>query len=864
MKQFVGFLMVALIMAPFLGGCQSVTLPSDDFASKWAKQEDRVWLGSEYWANRLQDWHVKGGRLETRVGYMAPMRTLHLLTTRLGSQDGTLDMSVRTGMLPASKDIPTRYSTGIEMPSEAATGFLIGIGRGEMDYRAAAIVQWWPGIGAGLFAGISGDGKLFIRDNEIGTRPLLAEGSLNQGLVKDVELKLTARKTKTGYLLRLEAWDPIRQALLDCATYTVTRDRLVGNIALVCHPGIPRRYRHTQAKSTNFWYRDWRVSGSKLSHHPLDTFGPIVCTQYTLSQGTMTMTAQLMPVRDSEPREMQLQAKSEGTWKTVSTAKLVVPGWTATFRVADWPSQKDVPYRVTWSGHSYAGTVRRDPVDKDTIVVAGFTGNHNCGIGSRWDKLKDRKLDWTEGMWFPHTEVVEHVTQHKPDVLFFSGDQVYEKNSPTSADTKNIKLDYLYKWYLWCWAYRDLTKDIPTVTLPDDHDMYQSNLWGEGGRKAPGGWDAKGGYIHPADFVRMVDRTQTSHLPAPYDPTVLEQGITSYYTSMIYGGIGFAVLEDRKFKSGCSRPEMPKSGTDRPDYIKDLNFDLSRLDIPGLKLLGDKQLEFLNAFAKDWAGQDMKIALSQTIFGNMATHHGREMEQVRCDLDANGWPQAGRNRAVDALRRGFMFHLAGDQHLGSLAHYGIDGYGDAMWAMCVPSIANFHPRAWAPRCGKTYKHPEPKDYLGKFKDGFNHPVIVAAVTNPGIDMGQKNKKLHNGMAGYGIVRMSKSKRTYTVECWPRFAPPTGKQYAGWPKTIKQVDNYGRKAYGYLPLLTSSVGRNPVIQVINEGTDEVLYTLRIEGTSFRPWVFEDGLYTVKIINTQSSKAVETKGLKPSSI
>jgi len=505
-------------------------------------------------------------------------------------------------------------------------------------------------------------------------------------------------------------------------------------------------------------------------------------------------------------------------------------------------------------------------VDKATIVVAGFTGNHNNShsIGGGWGATNPEKNNWIAGMWFPHTEIVTHVSQHQPDVLFFSGDQVYEGKSPTFADTKHIKLDYLYKWYLWCWAYRDLTRDIPTVTIPDDHDVYQGNIWGEGGRKSPDK-DHHGGYVHPADFVRMVERTQTAHLPDPYDPAPLEQGITSYYTSMIYGGIGFAVLEDRKFKSGCARPDMVPSGTARPDHFNDPDFDVKRLDIPGVKLLGDKQLEFLQAFAQDWSGHHMKIALSQTIFANMATHHGAGLSRLRSDLDSNGWPQSGRNRAVDALRRGFVFHLAGDQHLATLVHHGIAEHGDAMWSMCVPSVANFYPRAWAPRCDMPYENPQPQDYLGDFRDGFGHPVTVYAATNPGPDMGQENRDLHDKMPGYGIVRMNKSERSYTVECWPRFADPSkDKQYTGWPKTIPQKANYGRKPYGYLPSLTVQGALEPVVQVVNEATAEVLYTLRIRGTDFRAQVFEDGVYTVKFIDPENNQLVETKGLKPSPV
>jgi len=841
-------IVIFLFILVLLTGCKKIKL-SRNFESNWSTESDRIWLGQAYWANRLHDWRVRDGRIECVVDRMAPMRTVHLLTTRLGKQSGGFEMSVRTGMAQSQGNV-----------AESATGFLVGVGRGEMDYRSAAIVQWWPGKGAGLFAGLTGNGNLFIRDNEKAGQPELAVGQTSKAIPNDVIIRLTAKANKADYALCIEAWDPVEQVCVDRASCTVKSERLTGNVALVSHPGVPAQ---TAKAPVNYWFMDWRLSGKRVTHHKQDTCGPILCTQYTLSQDIMKMTAQLMPVGDKEPQHVKLQVKRLGLWKTLAEEKIITPGWTATFRIPDWKSDNDLPYRVTWNGHEWGGVVRKDPVDKSSIVVAGFTGNHmnSHSIGGGWGATNPEQNNWLTGVWFPHSEIVESVSKHKPDVLFFSGDQVYEGKSPTFADTKHIKLDYLYKWYLWCWAYRDLCKDIPAVTMPDDHDVFQGNIWGEGGRKSPGK-DHHGGYVHPADFVKMVDRTQTSHLPDPYDSTPLEQGITAYYTSMVYGGVGFAVIEDRKFKSGCARPEMPASGTARPDHFNDPSFDVARLDIPGVKLLGDKQLEFLHEFAQDWTGQKMKIALSQTIFANMATHHGPGLDRLRSDLDSNGWPQTGRNKAVDALRRGFMFHLAGDQHLATLVHHGIDEHKDAMWSMCVPSAANFYPRAWAPLCDMPYKDPEPADYLGDFKDGFGHPVTVYAATNPGQDMGQANHDLHDKMPGYGIVRLNKTPRTYTVECWPRYADPDkDSQYEGWPRTISQMDNYGRKAHGYLSSLIVTGVTDPVVQVINEQTHDVVYTIRIRGTEFRPHVFEDGLYTVKIMDQESHRFVEAKGLQP---
>jgi len=47
----------------------------------------------------------------------------------------------------------------------------------------------------------------------------------------------------------------------------------------------------------------------------------------------------------------------------------------------------------------------------------------------------------------------------------------------------------------------------------------------------------------------MVHHIQAGHNPDPHDPSPALNGISNYYCSFNYGGVGFAVLEDRKFKT---------------------------------------------------------------------------------------------------------------------------------------------------------------------------------------------------------------------------------------------------------------------------------------------------------------------------
>jgi hypothetical protein len=87
-----------------------------------------------------------------------------------------------------------------------------------------------------------------------------------------------------------------------------------------------------------------------------------------------------------------------------------------------------------------------------------------------------------------------------------------------------------------------------------------------------------------------------------------------------------------------------------------------------------------------------------------------------------------------------------------------------------------------------------------------------------------------------------------VECWPRHADPTApgaKQYGGWPKTINKLDNYARKAVAYLPTITVTGMESPVVQIVDESNGATVYTVRIVGTEFRPKVFKNGRYTVRV-------------------
>jgi len=535
---------------------------------------------------------------------------------------------------------------------------------------------------------------------------------------------------------------------------------------------------------------------------------------YTHDRGILKLSAQLFPLFPGEARVARLELKRGGKWQEVATSEVLYPGWDAHFRVEKWDGKKDMAYRVRHGDTAmFEGRIRRDPVGNHPVAVGVLSCNSRLTKGSR-------------------QEIVNNLKAQNPDLLFFAGDQSYHHTEHTAG------------WLEFGLQFRDVIRDRPTITIPDDHDVGHGNLWGENGKKSLDKDGSDGGYIYPAAYVKQVERQQTWHLPDPPDPAPVEQGIGVYFTSLRVGGVDFAILEDRKFKSG-PKGKIPRLGP-RPDHITDASYDRRAIDLPGLQLLGERQLRWLDGWTQDWTGAQLKCVLSQTAFCGAVHLHGNPNNRLLADLDCNGWPQSGRNAALKIIRRAGAAHLCGDQHLAAVVKQGIEAHGDGPWSFTSPAIVNtIYGRWWHPLDGKPGPNARPDcplPWTGDYEDGLGNRITVMAYANPADIRDEKQRG-----DGYGIARFDKEKRIVTFECWPRFAKVSGgsaAQYPGWPLSVSMDQNDGRTPIGWLPELRFTDASNPVVQVIEDSTGEVLYTTRVSGKRFRPRVFSAGSHTVK--------------------
>lgn len=774
----------------------------------------RPWISGDFWANPLQDWQLAQGRIECVVS--GGDRNVSLLTREVS---GDFTLQVELGAL--------------ERKGDGFAGFRVGAQGYWKDYRDTAL------RGMGIDAGVTTDGRLFI-GTPAGNAPVVGSPAGLRFTCANGASTLAALDAAGKELARVEAAIAPR-----------------GAVGLVCHAGritnTPPRRNIARGGNVRYWFRNLTVAGPGVTVHEDRAFGPILFNQYTVTRRTLKMNVQCAPL-EAGVHTAELQTRSGAAWRTVARATVDPMACVALFRVEKWDESKDVPYRVvlTHDGkrHTLDGAIARSPLEKKKIVIGALTCQNDLG--------------------FPHAQIAANLQHLKPDILFFTGDQIYERSGDYGnqmAPPAAARLDYLRKWFLFGWSWGALTRNVPCVCLPDDHDVYHGNLWGCAGRKAEyadtvQAWQDSGGYKMPADWVNMVQRTQTCHLPDPPDATPVDQGLTVHYCHLQWGGVSFAILEDRKWKS-APKEWMPKAKIVN-GWIQNPEFNAATDgNIDGPSLLGARQEKFLEEWVRDWSnGTFLKACVSATIFANIATlpppantdsvtnklpvqPQGAypEGEMRTADHDSNGWPQKPRTRVLRSLRKALAFHIGGDQHLASTIQYGIDTWNDGPFSICTPSISNIFPRRWYPsEPGKNPLPHSPRN-TGEYTDGFGNKVTVHAVANP-TQFGHEPAELYDRAPGFGSVEIDRETRRITLTNWPYWedvSNPNAKPYPGWPITIHQTDNGLPRTAFTLPPVQG--GR--LLEVSNEATGELVYIFRPPPGEFTPTVPAPGRYTVRL-------------------
>ena len=113
---------------------------------------------------------------------------------------------------------------------------------------------------------------------------------------------------------------------------------------------------------------------------------------YTHDRGVLKLTAQLYPLRPDESREVRLELKRGEQWVEAAKVNISLPGWSAHYRLENWDNSQDVPYRVRHGADAkFEGRIRKDPIDKEEIVVANMSCNSSRTTGLRPEIIDNLK-----------------------------------------------------------------------------------------------------------------------------------------------------------------------------------------------------------------------------------------------------------------------------------------------------------------------------------------------------------------------------------------------------------------------------------------------------------------------------------------
>ncbi len=720
-------------------------------------------MGPAYWPNRTQDWAL----LDDRITCIAVPGQRQLCTN-----------AVLTHALTGGP-VRLQVTTGLAVEGTGFAGFCLGTGGPGSDHRRAALVGTASGTGGGLLAAYDVDGSLSFRDHtdeqaqeayavlaakEVGAAPPWA-------LADSVTLTLDIEPGIGGTLtLRLSATDEDGTRRNTVTMTGVSPDEITGGLALVsAGPG---------ETGATFWFRDLEATGPGVTVDDSHGLGPIIGTLFSVTGSVLKMTAQLAPGLQDPAAAVTLQTRSGGEGWTDRDTGRIGPGFAVALRVGDWDSSRATEYRVRYAGAgedgTWGGTVPAEPGRDRPLRIATIS----CSKATH--RVTDRSTDLQQGLpgdhplglytpanvYFPYEPTVASIRAQEPDLLLAMGDQYYE-TSPTTKDTgAEPTLDFMYRYLQWLWAFRDVTRDVPTVVLVDDHDIYQGNLWGEAGRRIPGGKaTGAGGYANAPEWINLVQAVQCGHNPDPVDPEPVRQGIGVYFTRFDYGGVTFAVLEDRKFKTGPNSPEGREDTT--------------------AVLLGERQERMLEGLA-DAAGP--VVVVTQTMFAGVETDAAGRVTGTK---DSDGWPAPARDRALQLIRQAGAVMLSGDTHLATLVRHRVDGQ-DGPMQFCGPAVGTSYSRWFSPAEPLPDAGGQPG--TGTATDIFGNTFRVLAVANPLISQAEVEATIRDRgigdrllkQEGYGMCLVDHGAEVFRFEAWAWDSDPdrSGERpLAGWPVAL---------------------------------------------------------------------------------
>ncbi|MDF1837907.1 MAG: hypothetical protein P1V35_08565, partial [Planctomycetota bacterium] len=386
-------------------------------------------------------------------------RTLALLTQTISGAI-TQPVSVHLQVAALGGDVAGGWKPG------AHAGLLFGVGGPDVHYKRSALVQQAPAEDGGWLLSVNHEGRLRISSFhdplersgywtlpggvDFDALPVMAEApgrvALNHAwldLTLHYEPNLDREEFASG---RLSV--TVGPALGPSAGWTslvleeFPEADLIGSVSLFSALGA-------SGSEYGFGFQGFEITGGTA--HPDRALGPVLAATYLVDRSAdvpggsvLRLTAHVAALGKSDPGGARLMLQEEQGWVEAARGDRTSDGTDLVrFEVEGYRDRKNGKaraYRVeldagetAWSsdlGGVFEGSIRPEPRPGQEWVLASLSCLKNQVGPIAWNK---------SGLWFPHEGLVSRVAAQDPDLLYFSGDQIYEGDL-TGPNRKDLDL----------------------------------------------------------------------------------------------------------------------------------------------------------------------------------------------------------------------------------------------------------------------------------------------------------------------------------------------------------------------------------------------------------------------------------------
>ncbi|MEM9411152.1 MAG: twin-arginine translocation pathway signal, partial [Planctomycetota bacterium] len=372
----------------------SANLAATEISSSWTNTPNQIWLGEEFWANPMEDWRIQNGMAQcTNSG---ANRNVHSLIHQLVDPKSAFQTSVVVYPIEKSQ-------------KDGGAALRLGVRSEINEYRSNCFAHK-----SGLNVGVVNDHLL------VGKRKKKLAEQVNQ---KPFKISVTGTPQADKVQLNIEV------ALLDSGdaigelAVIVDANDVIGNIALVSNFSVKSKSQFLSSHDNEygrFGFSDWTIQGGAFGNEPNQKFGPILWSMYTLDRSgsdeefTLKLNAFIGPVAIEDVQRFDFEFASPNGWKKLGGATIDPQCWVASFKFENWDAEVSQKYRLVFKQG------KTDNSESVSYWHGTIQANPNAG------KLRMAAMTCQKDYAFPYEPLVDSVAAMDPDILFFSGDQIYE------------------------------------------------------------------------------------------------------------------------------------------------------------------------------------------------------------------------------------------------------------------------------------------------------------------------------------------------------------------------------------------------------------------------------------------------------